>query len=627
MERHLGNASTEKSARPNRTEYHSALPIGSFIGRYKITSVLGEGGFGITYLCHDTQLHRDVAIKEYLPSTLAIRQGDTEVLPRSTAVSSDFVWGRNRFLDEARTLAKLSNIPGVVRVHDFLEAHGTAYVVMQLLVGETLAECLIRETRLSQSRIEKMLVPLLDGLEQIHAVGFLHRDIKPANIMLASDGSPTLIDFGASRAAIADRSQVMTAIFTPGFAAPEQASIGKQGPWTDIYGLAATLYACACGKPPQSALDRLLDDTGTSAFDADPQGYSASFKSAIDAGLLLQAHTRPQSIAQWREVFATGAWHSGDKTQHKLESPAPAQTSAASPAVDPQIARNAPSSRHIQRLSLIVLLIVSAAVASYFIIVPSEKPREGGTAQVVVPSPVAESRQPAAEVKQPPSDVKQPPSDVKQATSDVKQPASDVKQATSDVKQPASDVKQPATDAKQPAADVKQPPSAGQADAQPAIQRPREAETPRRTEEDTAVATGQRDLLNAAIKQVSEGEAFANAEPDEVRLRLTVRDRKRVQVALGSLGFDVGTVDGIFGPRSRQMIAAWQGKRGEPATGFLTAKQKESLEGEGAAALAKWEDAQRRLVADEQRRQQQQPVAPPPPPPQQRRSGWRWPWE
>lgn len=602
----MGNAATEKSARPSRTEYHSALPIGSFIGRYKITSVLGEGGFGITYLCHDTQLHRDVAIKEYLPSTLAIRQGDTEVLPRSTAVSSDFVWGRNRFLDEARTLAKLSNVPGVVRVHDFLEAHGTAYVVMQLLVGETLAECLIRETRLSQSRIEKMLVPLLDGLEQIHAVGFLHRDIKPANIMLASDGSPTLIDFGASRAAIADRSQVMTAIFTPGFAAPEQASIGKQGPWTDIYGLAATLYACACGKPPQSALDRLLDDTGTSAFDADPQGYSASFKSAIDAGLLLQAHTRPQSIAQWREVFATGTWHSGDKTQHRLESPAPAQASAASPAVDPRIARNAPPSRHIQRLWLIVLLIVSAAVASYFIIVPSEKAREGGTAQVVAPSAVPESRQPAA---------------------DVNQPASDVKQATSVVNQPASDVTRPATEAKPPAADVKQPPSAGQTDAQPTIQSPREAETPRRTEEDSAVATGQRDLLNAAIKQVSEGEAFVSAEPDEVRLRLTVRDRKRVQVALGSLGFDVGTVDGIFGPRSRQMIAAWQGKRGEPATGFLTAKQKEALEGEGAAALAKWEDAQRRLVADEQRRQQQQPVAPPPPPPQQRRSGWRWPWE
>lgn len=588
----MGNASTEKSARPNRTEYHSALPIGSFIGRYKITSVLGEGGFGITYLCHDTQLHRDVAIKEYLPSTLAIRQGDTEVLPRSTAVSSDFVWGRNRFLDEARTLAKLSNVPGVVRVHDFLEAHGTAYVVMQLLVGETLAECLNRETHLSQSRIEKMLVPLLDGLEQIHAVGFLHRDIKPANIMLASDGSPTLIDFGASRAAIADRSQVMTAIFTPGFAAPEQASIGKQGPWTDIYGLAATLYACACGKPPQSALDRLLDDTGASAFDANPQGYSASFKSAIDAGLLLQAHTRPQSIAQWREVFASGVWHSGDKTEHRLDSSASAQADAAFPVADSQVARTAPSSRRVQRLSLIVLLVVSAAVASYFIIAPSEKAREGSIAQVVAPSPVPESREPAA-----------------------------------DVKQPASDVKPQATDVKQQAADVKQPPSAGQTDAQPTIQSLREAETQRRTEEDSTVATGQRELLNAAIKQVSEGEAFANAEPDEVRLRLTVRDRKRVQVALSSLGFDAGTVDGIFGPRSRQMIAAWQGKRGELATGFLTAKQKEALEGEGAAAIGKWEDAQKRLLAEEQRRQQQQPVAPPPSPPQQRRSGWRWPWE
>ena len=259
---------TEKSSGVDRAEYHSALSVGLMIGRYRIVSVLGEGGFGITYHCRDTQLHREVAIKEYLPSGLAIRQGGTEVLPRSTEASKDFVWGRSRFLDEARTMARLSDVPAVVRVHDFLEAHGTAYVVMQLLAGETLAQWLKRETRLSQMSIERILPPLLDGLERIHAVGFLHRDIKPANIMLAPDGAPTLIDFGASRAAMAGRSQAMTAVFTPGYAAPEQSTSGNQGPWTDIYGLAATLYACVNGKQPPSQGNRVNALSALSGDDA-----------------------------------------------------------------------------------------------------------------------------------------------------------------------------------------------------------------------------------------------------------------------------------------------------------------------------------------------------------------------
>src|SRR5262249_48032696 len=264
---------TEKSAGIDQAEYHSALAAGLMIGRYKIVSVLGEGSFGITYHCHDSQLHRDVAIKEYLPRSLAIRQGDTQVLPRSTDVSKDFVWGRSRFLDEARILARLSHVPAVVRVHDFLEANGTAYVVMQLLAGQTLAQRLERQTRLPQVAIEQILPALLDGLEQIHTVGFLHRDIKPTNIMLSSDDSPTLIDFGASRAAVAGRTKEMTAIFTPGFAAPEQSSAGKQGPWTDIYGLAATLYACVRGEPPPSAMERLLDGDSGSVMQVASEGY------------------------------------------------------------------------------------------------------------------------------------------------------------------------------------------------------------------------------------------------------------------------------------------------------------------------------------------------------------------
>ncbi|MBL0897640.1 MAG: protein kinase, partial [Reyranella sp.] len=302
----MSNESTEKAASPHRAEYHSALGSGLMIGRYRIVSVLGEGGFGITYSCTDTQLHRNVAIKEYLPSGLAIRQGGTEVLPRSTETSKDFVWGRSRFLDEARTMAKLSRVPAVVRVHDFLETHGTAYVVMELLQGETLQQRLGRQKYLSQAEIDRILPPLLEGLEQIHSVGFLHRDIKPANIILGPEDQPTLIDFGASRAAVAGRSELMTAVFTPGFAAPEQSSAGRQGPWTDIYGLAATRYACVTGAPPPSAMERLLDTDAPLSFEAAVGDYAPNLMAAINAGMLLQPNMRPQSIEAWRDVLATG---------------------------------------------------------------------------------------------------------------------------------------------------------------------------------------------------------------------------------------------------------------------------------------------------------------------------------
>lgn len=555
---------TEKSTGIDRAEYHSALANGLVIGRYKILAVLGEGGFGITYRCHDTQLHRDVAIKEYLPSGLAIRQGDTQVLPRSTEVSKDFVWGRSRFLDEARTMAKLSHVPAVVRVHDFLEAHGTAYVVMQLLEGETLAQRLERETRLPQAAIEQILPSLLDGLEQIHGVGFLHRDIKPANIILGPDGAPTLIDFGASRADIAGRTQAMTAIFTPGFAAPEQSSAGKQGPWTDIYGLAATLYACVAGKPPPSALERLMEDDSAVSIETAGADYAPTLLAAIDVGMLLQAHARPQTIDAWRQVLATGIWKVPDatsrQTQRTIIMPAPEVTPAPAPAVAPvQVPTQVPAqARHYKPM------VLAAAAVSLLVV--------GGGAGYAVFAPRA------------PDAVASPPASAPAAT-----PAR------------ASD------EANRQAAEAR-----------------RLAEEQRLAEE---AAARERERLQAeqAAAKAAEEEARARAEPGEAELKLTNRDRQKLQVALLSLGFDVGGIDGTFGPRSRQTIAAWQSKNGDVSTGFFTAAQKASLLAEGAPAIAKWEDAQRRAYAEEQRRQQQQQAPPPPPPPARR--GFKWPWE
>ena len=293
----------------DRTEHASALPIGTRIGRYHIEAVLGQGSYGITYRARDLQLERVVAVKEYLPALLATRLDGLTVLPRSTQVAGDFAWGRARFLDEAKTLARLARAPAVVQVHDYVEANGTAYVVMQLVEGETLGSRCRREGRLSQAVVERLVHPLLDGLHHIHASGVLHRDIKPDNIIVAADGSPTLIDFGASRVAIADRTQALTAVYTPRFAAPEQMTSGQQGPYTDIYALAATLYVCVSGKEPLSATHRVLSgDAMPSARDIARGDYGHNLLCAIDAGLLLQPEERPQTIAAWREVFVTGQW-------------------------------------------------------------------------------------------------------------------------------------------------------------------------------------------------------------------------------------------------------------------------------------------------------------------------------
>ena len=165
-----------------------------------------------------------------------MRQDGITVLPRSTQEAEDFDWGATRFVDEGRTLASLHDAPAIVRVFDFLEANGTAYLVMQLLSGETLEHRLKRTGPLGPADIDAILWPLLEGLEHVHGAGFLHRDIKPGNILLNAAGKPTLIDFGASRAAMAGRTTAMTAIFTPGYAAAEQMTSARQGPWTDIYG-------------------------------------------------------------------------------------------------------------------------------------------------------------------------------------------------------------------------------------------------------------------------------------------------------------------------------------------------------------------------------------------------------
>jgi serine/threonine protein kinase len=294
-------------------DYAALLP-GQMIGRYEIVSVLGQGGFGITYRARDVQLGREVAIKEYLPSALAIRQDGATVLPRTTKMADDFGWGRERFVTEGRTLASLHRVPAIVQVFDYLETNGTAYIVMELLSGETLEERINNNGKLSGEEVDRILWPLLDGLEQVHNAGFLHRDIKPANILLDAAGNPTLIDFGASRAAMAGRSVALTAIFTPGYAAAEQMTSAKQGPWTDIYGLSATLYHAIAGRVPPSAFDRMLNDTYETLAKFNPKGFAQGVLAGIDAGLAVAARDRPQTIAGWRPILGMTEAPAADST-------------------------------------------------------------------------------------------------------------------------------------------------------------------------------------------------------------------------------------------------------------------------------------------------------------------------
>ena len=288
-------------------QHRNALPGGYRLENFRLESVLGHGGFGITYRALDEDLQQVVAIKEYLPREVAFRDRDSTVVPLSESDRETFEWGLERFLDEARTLARFRH-PNIVGVRRFIRANGTAGLVMDYCEGGALESVLVREGTLPPERLEAMLVPLLDALEVLHTAGVTHRDIKPGNIYLRDDGSPVLLDFGAARQALAQHSRSVTAMATPGYAAFEQYSTkGKQGPWTDIYGLGATLYRCVTGQRPPDASDRMLEDELVPTVEMASARYPKPLLQQIDAALKLRPEGRPQSILEWRGLAKLGS--------------------------------------------------------------------------------------------------------------------------------------------------------------------------------------------------------------------------------------------------------------------------------------------------------------------------------
>jgi serine/threonine protein kinase len=292
--------------------HHHALPAGYRLHWYEIDTVLGQGGFGITYLAQDENLDQLVAIKEFLPTDLATRTRDSDVHPLSDGHTDTYGWGLNRFLTEARTLAKFRH-PNIVRVLSVFEANNTAYMVMEYERGESLESALRGHRIAGEETLKGIVLALLNGLALVHDAGFIHRDIKPSNIYLREDGIPVLLDFGSARLALGVETRTLTSLVSPGYAPFEQYNTtrdsDKQGPWTDIYALGATMYRAITGQGPVDAAARanLLLDENRDPFQPCAQlaegKCSAPFLHAIDRALAFKPAHRPQSVQAWRVLL------------------------------------------------------------------------------------------------------------------------------------------------------------------------------------------------------------------------------------------------------------------------------------------------------------------------------------
>ena len=576
-------------------EILGVLLPGSRLRDYEFVSVLGQGTFGITYRARHASLNRDVAIKEYLPSSLALRDGPTAVLPRSTEHTEEFVWGRERFLEEARTLATLSRASAVVRVFDFLEANGTAYIVMELAHGETLASRIETSGRLSPQTIERILYPVLDGLEQVHDVGFLHRDIKPANIILDAMDNPTLIDFGAARVAMAGRTSQMTAIFTPGYAAREQFTSGKQGPWTDIYGLSATVYHAITGRRPPSALERMGEDQFEPIGDIAGPTFPAGLLAGIDAGMALREKDRPQSIADWRRILSPAALPAGRAMTVDPRSPPTVAVSSEGVGT----ALRPPSwKRSAIWIAASVATLSIAGGSGYLALAPSGLP--------LLP-PVADAER--ARIEQ--AEQRR----AEDAAADTRRQAETAarEKAAADERQ-RGETEIAARQKAETAAATRQEVEAEarqKAAVETAARQKAEAEATARVKAEAEARQKAEAELGARQRAEAEAEADARqkAEAAEAALLLSLSDRQRVQVALTSLGYETRGTDGIFGPRSREMIVAWQRKQNQTPTGFLTSTQNHALLTEAAGAVARF-DAQKKVEEDRKKAEEGRAPAP-----------------
>ena len=289
---------------------HHLVPGSILHGKFLIGAALGEGGFGITYIGRDLQLDMKVAIKEYFPSGYANRS-NTAAQTVSIATFGErkdfFEIGRDRFLSEARTLARFSSEEGIVTVRDFFEENNTAYIVMEFLEGETLKSYLKEHGTLTPEQTVEMLTPVMKSLCKVHGQKLIHRDIAPDNIMLTNDGKVKLLDFGAARTVSSEANRSLSVMLKHGYAPEEQyRPRGEQGPWTDVYALAATMYKCITGVTPDDATERYHSDE-LKTPSALGFKISPTIESAIMKGLAVLKDDRYQNIEEFMKGLKEGS--------------------------------------------------------------------------------------------------------------------------------------------------------------------------------------------------------------------------------------------------------------------------------------------------------------------------------
>ena len=303
----ISSLSTAKAALMESTTPYRSLRQGEMLNWYRIERILGRGGFGVIYLATDTNLAHQVAIKEYIPSDVARRDGDSRVLPITEEHGDLYRWGLERFIKEARNLVRFKH-PNIVRVMSVFQKNNTAYMVMEFEEGVDLRTYLQQHKRITESELRALIMPVIKGLGEVHRHGFIHRDIKPANILMRKNGSPVLLDFGSARNAARYTESQMTALVSAGYAPLEQYNSEadeQQGPWTDIYAIGGVLYFAVTGRDPVDSTQRgsaLLNGGKDPLIPASVlmRGhYSAAFLYAIDWALRFRIADRPQSLGDW----------------------------------------------------------------------------------------------------------------------------------------------------------------------------------------------------------------------------------------------------------------------------------------------------------------------------------------
>ena len=314
---------------PGKSGSSNCLPIGTRLSDFEITGVIGEGGFGIVYMAFDHSLQRTVAIKEYMPMSLAARGHHNTVLVRAAKHLEAFDTGLKSYINEARLLAQF-DYPALVKVYRFWEENKTAYMAMQYYQGQTLQHLAEHRPELiTEAWLKKMLQSVLSGLDLLYKAQVLHRDISPENIMIQKNGAPVLLDFGAARQVISGMPQSLTVILKPRFAPIEQYADDEsmaQGPWTDIYALSAVIYSLIAKKAPPNSVARMIKDPIENLSTANYPAYSESFLDAINLGLRVLPEQRPKTIAEFRILLGVKSGAASYAPTPTLANAAPVET-------------------------------------------------------------------------------------------------------------------------------------------------------------------------------------------------------------------------------------------------------------------------------------------------------------